>query len=59
MGYASTYERDLCLEIEFGVVKATAVHVNGVAGGDDASEGYQIGGMSVFPKSKKVGENTP
>ena len=59
MGYASTYERDLCLKIEFGVVKASAVHVNGVAEDLNASEGYQIGGMYVFPKDKNLEGDAP
>ena len=38
MEYASTFERDVCLDIEKGVVKKTRVHENTPAAFDDASE---------------------
>ncbi len=52
-GYGSTYERDLFLEIEKGIIKKTHVRQNGHAEGDDGPEGYGIGGMTVFPRGKQ------
>jgi hypothetical protein len=48
MGYGSTYERDLLLEIERGVVVASRVQHNGTAGSEGDGEGYQTGGMTLF-----------
>lgn len=48
MGYGSTHEQDLLLEIERGVVVATQVRHNGTGGSESIGGGYQIGGMSVF-----------
>ena len=50
MGFDSTYERDLLIEVERGVVTSARVEVNGVADEDDQdkSEGYFVGGMLVF-----------
>lgn len=53
MGYGSTYERDLLLEIERGVVVATHVQHNGTAESEGAAEGYQVGGMTVFPSERQ------
>lgn len=56
MGYGSTYERDLLLEIESGVVVATHVQHNGTAGSEGGGEGYGVGGMTVFsPERAKDG----
>ena len=49
MGYGSTYERDLFLKIETGVVVGCHVHHNGRAEGSNRAEGYGIGAMTVFP----------
>jgi len=59
MGYGSTYERDLFLEIEKGVLKNTRVRQNGRAEGDGGSEGYGIGGMTVFPRGKQAEGDAP
>lgn len=48
MGYGSTYERDLLLEIERGVVVASGVKHNGTAGCEDSDEGHRADGMTVF-----------
>jgi hypothetical protein len=56
MGYSSTYERDLFLEIEKGIIKKTRVRYNGHAKGGDGPEGYGIGGMTVFPRAQVEGE---
>ena len=50
MGYGSTYERDLLLEFEKGVLISRRVKVNGVAEDEDAKEGYSIGAMTVFSR---------
>lgn len=52
MGYGSTYESDLMINIEKGVVVSTKVIHNGVSEEDGGAEGYGIGGMTVFPRSK-------
>ena len=57
MGYGSTYERDLFLEIEKGVVKNTWVRQNGTVENENAPEGYGVGGMTVFPRSQKSNED--
>lgn len=55
MGYASTYERDVLLTLQNGVVLAKEVRLNGEAE-DDAPEGYSIGAMTTWPASKAGGE---
>lgn len=51
MGYGSTYERDVFLSLEDGVVVAQEVRINGQAP-DDAPEGYSIGAMTTWPARK-------
>jgi hypothetical protein len=53
MGYGSTFERDLFLDVERGVVKNTRVRHNGTAEPESAPEGYEVGAMTVFPQTKK------
>lgn len=53
MGYGSTFERDLFLDVERGVVKKTRVRHNGTAETESASEGYEVGAMTVFPWANK------
>ena len=53
MGYGSTFERDLLLDLERGVVKNTRVHHNGQPNTESAPEGYEVGAMTVFPRAKK------
>jgi hypothetical protein len=55
MGYASTYERDVLLNLQNGVVVAKEIRVNGQAEGD-ALEGYSIGAMTTWPARKSGGE---
>jgi hypothetical protein len=52
MGYSSTYERDLILEIKKGVVVATHLRHNGTAE-EDAPQGYGLQAMTVFPIKEK------
>jgi hypothetical protein len=47
MGYASTYEQDLFLEIEKGVVINERIEGNGVGTGKGGN-GYVIGAMTTF-----------
>ncbi len=51
MGYGSTFERDLLLDLEFGVVKRTRICHNGTAESENAPVGYGIGAMTVFPQA--------
>ena len=53
MGYGSTFERDLLLDIERGVVVATRVRHNGTAESENAPDGYGVGAMTVFTRSGK------
>lgn len=56
MGYGSTFERDLLLEIERGVVVASRVRQNGTAGSAGGGERYGVGGMTVCsPERAKDG----
>jgi hypothetical protein len=55
MGYASTYERDVLLTLQNGVVLTKEVRFNGEAE-DDAPEGYSIGAMTTWPARKAGGE---
>jgi len=54
MGYGSTYEDDLLIEIEKGVVTTTTVQHNGKSEDSDEEEGYYVGGMTVFPRTNKT-----
>lgn len=53
MGYASTYESDLLISIEKGVVTETIVRQNGTSDAPDAPEGYRISAMTVFSYRNK------
>ena len=59
MGYGSTFERDLFLDIERGVVVATRVRHNGTAESENAPEGYEVGAMTVFPRTGTGEEDSP
>jgi hypothetical protein len=52
-GYASTFERDLLLTLERGVITNTRVRNNGVAESENAPEGYGVEAMTVFPRAHK------
>lgn len=47
-GFGSTYESDLLIDLERGVVVSTSVRHNGTVEDEDAPEGYGIGAMTVF-----------
>ena len=53
VGYGSTFERDLLLELERGVVKNTRVRLNGTAASEGGPKRYGIRGMTVFPRASK------
>jgi len=59
MGYSSTYERDLFLDLERGVVVHTRVRQNGTSETGGAAEGYGICGMTVFSRSRTHEESIP
>lgn len=49
MGYGSSYEADLFIDIKKGVVIETEVLHNGTSKNPNSPEGYGIGGMTIFP----------
>ena len=51
MGYGSTYEEDLTVTVDRGVVTRTSVRHNGTAPDPDAPAGYGIGAMTVFSRN--------
>jgi hypothetical protein len=53
MGDGTTYERDLLLEFEQGVLIDSRIRVNGASSQVDAPEGYSIGAMTVFERAPK------
>jgi hypothetical protein len=53
MGYGSTYERDVLLAFQRGVVQTTQLRHNGQAESPTAPEGYEVGAMTVFPRTSK------
>jgi hypothetical protein len=59
MGYGSTYERDVFLDLKKGVVVGKRLRVNGISDDSGASEGYGIGAMSIFPIRSSDGEPSP
>lgn len=53
MGYGSTFERDLLLDVERGVVVTTHMRYNRVPESGSAPERYEVGAMTVFPRTSK------
>lgn len=53
MGYGSTYERDVLLDLERGIVKTTRVRYNVKSESETAPEGYEVGAMTVFSRAIK------
>jgi len=49
MGYGSTYERDLFLHFDKGVITKKELISNGDSIDPNAPEGYGVGAMTVFP----------
>ena len=52
-GYMSTYERDLFLHLEKGVITKTELINNGESQNSGATDGYRIGAMTVFSLQHK------
>ena len=52
MGYGSTYERDVLLDLERGIVKKTRLRHNGKSEYETAPEGYEVGAMTVFARAR-------
>ena len=59
MGYGSTYERDLLIVVERGILKETRVRHNGKSESDTAPEGYGVAAMTVFSRNSKNQGETP
>ena len=57
MGFGSTYESDLFLELERGVVVGTRILHNGTVEGKGGPEGYGAGAMTIFSRSRRAGED--
>ena len=49
MGYGSTYERDVIVVIDKGMVTGSSIRHNGTAVSEEGPEGYGVGAMTVFP----------
>ncbi|MCP5162757.1 MAG: hypothetical protein H6999_03535 [Hahellaceae bacterium] len=56
-GFASTYEQDLYLVIEKGILTNSAVRENGTSTRVDAPVGYGIGGMLIPSNTKPQGSD--
>ena len=57
MGFGSTYESDLIIEFERGVVVDTKIRHNGSVESEDGPEGYGVGAMSIFSRSGRAEED--
>ena len=53
MGYGSTYERDIMIEIEKGVVMEVNIKHNGESDNPNAPEGYGVAAFTTFAKKKE------
>jgi hypothetical protein len=58
MGYGSTYERDVFLDLKKGVVVGKRVQTNGVSDDAGAPEGYGVSAMTTFPIEPKDREQS-
>ncbi len=56
MGYASTYERDILIEIEQGIVKEVNIKHNGESDNPDGPEGYGVAAFTTFARKKEVND---
>ena len=59
MGCASTYENDLFIEFERGVIKSTRLTHNGIAGPNAAPAGTEVSAFTVFPRGVKTPGDAP
>ena len=53
MGYGSTYEKDILIEIKKGVVVKEEIKINGISNDENASEGYGVAAMTCFANNKE------
>jgi hypothetical protein len=54
MGYSSTFERDLLLEVDQGVVTNTRIRHNGTSHSEDGPTSYGVGAMTISPRTGKL-----
>jgi len=54
MGFGSTYEKDLLIEIEQGVVKEVNIKQNGVSDNLNGAEGYGVAAFTTFAKKEAI-----
>ena len=59
MGFGSTYEADLFIEIDRGVVVGTRIRHNGTSEGEGGPEGYGVGAMTIFPHTGSKDREKP
>ncbi len=57
MGYSSTFERDLFLEVDQGIVTSTRIRHNGISDSENAPTSYGVGALTVFPRRRKRDED--
>ena len=53
MGYGSTYEKDLLINIENGVVVNTDIRINGNVEDENAPEGYGVSALTMIKGTSK------
>ncbi len=53
MGYGSTFEQDLFLEIDQGIVTSTRIRNNGISNAENAPTSYGVGALTVFRRRRK------
>ena len=56
MGFGSTYESDLFIELDRGVVVDTNIRHNGTVDGAGGPDGYGVGAMTIFSRDSRTGE---
>ena len=54
MGYGSTYETDIQINVEQGVVQQVTVQTNGISDDHNALEGYGIAAFTTFSNQNEV-----
>ncbi len=57
MGYSSTFEQDLFLEVDQGIVTSTRIRQNGISNSDNAPSTYGVGAMTLFPLFREKDED--
>ena len=54
MGYGSTYEKDILLDIENGVVVKIDIRINGTVEDENAPEGYGVAALTMLKGISKL-----